>query len=59
MHESVNMICGEVQNHNTDILLHNYFYPLAFLPSDPTVIDLYENTNYILYNSNSGNKKLL
>jgi hypothetical protein len=25
MYESVNMICGEVQNHNTDILLHNYF----------------------------------
>ena len=25
MYESVNMICGDVQNHNTDILLHNYF----------------------------------
>jgi len=25
MYESVNMICGDIQNHNTDILLHNYF----------------------------------
>jgi hypothetical protein len=25
MYESVNMICGDVQNHNSDILLHNYF----------------------------------
>jgi len=25
MYESANMICGEIQNHNTDILLHNYF----------------------------------
>jgi len=25
MYESANMICGDIQNHNTDILLHNYF----------------------------------
>lgn len=25
MYESANMICGDVQNHNSDILLHNYF----------------------------------
>jgi len=24
MYESANMICGDVQNHNTEILLHNY-----------------------------------
>lgn len=25
MYESACMICGDIQNHNTDILLHNYF----------------------------------
>jgi hypothetical protein len=26
IYESANLICGEVQNHNADILLHNYFH---------------------------------
>jgi hypothetical protein len=26
MYESANMICGDVQNHNTEILLHNYIH---------------------------------
>jgi hypothetical protein len=26
MYESASLICGDVQNHNNDILLHNYFY---------------------------------
>ncbi len=26
MYETVHLICGEVNNHNTDILLHNFIY---------------------------------
>jgi hypothetical protein len=26
MYESVSLICGDVQNHNNEILLHNYFH---------------------------------